>query len=214
MSSEQKRVVIVPGIAMPPVPKSKVKIFNALKVLAGEKAFDKISVREICSIADVSKSTFYANFPDKNAIIHWHYDLVMEAGANKIGRTLSWEEGHFVTSLGFAAELPLYQQARQSIGQQGLLPYGLRQREAVLFETLTEYRKVELTDKLRFQVTALAAAEQAVAGKHLHSPDPIDVGAYVDNMLDIIPRALFEAMQIGEGERSFVFGNPWFGAFD
>ena len=213
MSSGQKRVVVVPGITMAPIPKSKVKIFNALKLLVAEKAYDKISVREIYDTAGVSKSTFYANFPDKNAIVRWHYDMVMEAGVNRIGRTLSWEEGHFVTTLGFAAELPLYQQARQSEGQQGLLPYGLRQREAILHETLTEYCKVDLTDKLRFQVTALAAAEQAVAGKYLQRAELFDVSTYVDNMLDIIPRALFEAMQIGERERSFVFGNPWIGAF-
>lgn len=209
MSSEQRRVVVIPSIATTPIPKSKVKIFNALRSLAGEKEFDRISVREICDAAKISKSTFYANFPDKYAIIHWHYDMVMESGVNKIGRTLSWEEGHFITSFGFAAELPLYRMARKSIDQHGLLPYGLRKRESVLIETLSDYRKVNVTDKLRFQVTALAAAEQAVVGKYLNSPDPIDVSAYVDNMLDIIPRALYDALQIDGREQGAAFANSW-----
>lgn len=213
MSSEQRKVLIVPSLSASTIPKSKVKIFAALKAIAKEKEFDKISVREICDTAGVAKSTFYSNFQDKYAVIHWHYDMVMGAGVNKIGRTLSWEEGHLITSFGFAAEKPLYNLARKSTDQNGLLPYGIRNREAVLIETLTQYRKVDLTDKLRFQITAVAAAEQAVVQRYLNSAKPIDVLAYVDNMVDIIPKELFEAMQIEEGGMSPFFKNPWEGIF-
>ena len=213
MGSEQRKIVIVPNITTSAIPKSKAKIFGALKVLAKDKAFDKISVREICDTAGISKSTFYGNFQDKYEIIHWHYDAVMEAGVTKIGRSLSWEQGHLITSFGFASEMPLYRSARKSIDQNGLLPYGLRARESVLIETLTEYRRIELTDKLRFQVTALAAAEQAVIEKYLNSSSPVDVCAFVDNMLDIIPRALFDAMQIDDDRSSSSFENPWGNVF-
>lgn len=100
MSSEQRKVLVVPSLPISTIPKSKAKIFSALKAIAKEKDFDKISVREICDAAGVAKSTFYGNFQDKYAVVHWHYDMVMGAGADKIGRTLSWEEGHLITSFG------------------------------------------------------------------------------------------------------------------
>lgn len=213
MSGEQRNIVIVPHVTASNISKSRVKIFGALRKLAAEKPLDKISVREICDIAGVSKSTFYNNFQDKYAIVNWHYDMVMEAGVNKIGRTLSWEQGHLITSFGFAGEMAIYRAARKSSDQNGLLPHGIRARESVLIETLTEYRHVELTDKLSFQVTALAAAEQAVVGRYLTSSNPIDVCAYVENMLSIIPPELFDAMQIDGGTRGFAVENPWNSVF-
>ncbi len=213
MSDSKTKVLVVPSLQASPIPKSKVKIFTALRAIAKEKPFDKISVREICDTAGVAKSTFYSNFQDKYAVIHWHYDMVMGAGVNKIGRTLSWEEGHLITSFGFAAEVPLYNLARKSTDQNGLLPYGIRNREAVLIETLTQYRHVELTDKLRFQITAVAAAEQAVVQRYLNSAKPIDVLAYVDNMIDIIPKELFDAMQLEDNGAGHLFKNPWEGIF-
>ncbi len=209
MNNDQRKILVVPNLAASVIPKSKVKVFNALKTLAKEKEFDKISVREICDTAGIAKSTFYSNFHDKYSIIHWHYDMVMEAGVNKIGRTLSWEEGHLITSFGFAAEMQLYNLARKSTDQNGLLPYGIRRREAVLIDTLTNYRKVELIDKLRFQITAVAAAEQAVVVRYLNNAKPIDVLNYVDNMVDIIPRELFEAMQVEDSGVGTSFKNPW-----
>lgn len=209
MSSEQRKVLVVPSLPISTIPKSKAKIFSALKAIAKEKDFDKISVREICDAAGVAKSTFYGNFQDKYAVVHWHYDMVMGAGADKIGRTLSWEEGHLITSFGFAAEKQLYDLARKSTDRNGLLPYGVRNREAVIIETLTHYRNIELTDKLRFQITALVAAEQAVVLRYLNSAKPIDVLNYVDNMIGIIPKELFNAMQLEESSTSQLFKNPW-----
>ena len=208
MSGEQKKIVVVPKLTIAGIPKSKGKIFRALKTLVGEKDFDRISVREICDMAGISKSTFYGNFQDKYAIVNWHYDMVMEAGVTQIGRTLSWEQGHLITSFGFAEEMPIYRKARKSSDQNGLLPYGIRAREAVLIETLVEYRKVELTDRLRFQVTALASAEQAVVGRYLNSSSPVDVCAYVDNLISVVPKELFDAMQI-EDDGVGTFENPW-----
>ncbi len=209
MGSEKRKIVIVPSVAASAVSKSKAKIFVALKTLAAEKDFDRISVREIYDLAGVSKSTFYNNFQDKNAIIHWHYDMVMGAGANKIGRTLSWEQGHLITSFGFADELPLYRAARKSSDLNGLLPYGHRAREAVLIKTLSEHRNVEVTDRLRFQVTALAAAEQAVVGRYLSNVGPMSVFDYVEHMISIVPQELFEAMQIDGNAAGPNFENPW-----
>lgn len=213
MSSEQRKIIVVPHVSISAISRSKAKIFAALKALVAEKPFDKISAREIYDAAGVSKSTFYSNFQDKNAILHWHYDMVMEAGVTKIGRTLSWEQGHLITSFGFAGELPVYRAARKSNDQNGLLPYGHRAREAVLIETLTKHRNVVITDKLRFQVTALVAAEQAVVGRYLNGSNPVDVCSYVDNMISIIPKELYEAMQIDIAEEASSIENPWSSVF-
>lgn len=54
---EDKRVV-----------KSKKKIKQALVTLLGEKAFDQITVTELCAAAQMSRITFYTHYADKYAL--------------------------------------------------------------------------------------------------------------------------------------------------
>lgn len=46
--------------------------------LAGTKAVDKITVREIAENCGLSTATFYRHFQDKNALIAWVYNYQME----------------------------------------------------------------------------------------------------------------------------------------
>lgn len=51
---------------------------KAMKELLNKKAFQKISVNELCEIAQVSRSTFYANFDDKYQLFSYCMDEAQE----------------------------------------------------------------------------------------------------------------------------------------
>lgn len=53
--------------------KTKRAFAQAFGELAGEKAFDKITVGEICAKADRSPATFYRHFRDKYDLVAWEY---------------------------------------------------------------------------------------------------------------------------------------------
>lgn len=59
---------------------SKSQITNALFLLMEKERFQEISILEICQNANVSRTTFYRNYPSKEAIIEDHiYKLLHQA---------------------------------------------------------------------------------------------------------------------------------------
>lgn len=195
------------------VPQLEVDVFNALRSLVEERAFDKITVRSICERANVSKSSFYQHFSDKYSIMQWHYDLVTNAGTAQIGRTLSWRGGHLITTAGIAPYVSVYDSAGLSTTYEGLLAYSLRKRKNDIYQTLTNYRHVRITDRLEFQIDALVGAEQAAAKSSFSKIETMGVSEFADCMVSLVPRELFEALEISPGESPSEEKNPWASLF-
>ncbi len=53
------------------VEKTKLKIAEQMKYLMRRKSIEKIRVSELCTLADVERSTFYHHFKDKYALVAW-----------------------------------------------------------------------------------------------------------------------------------------------
>lgn len=70
---------------------TKQHIANALKSLAGEKAFSNITVANICSESGINRSTFYYHFDDKYDLQRWIFQH--ECGADLVKNRPSgfWE---------------------------------------------------------------------------------------------------------------------------
>lgn len=53
---------------------TKRALANALKELMQEKAFEKISVGDICERCDMNRKSFYYHFKDKYDLVNWIFD--------------------------------------------------------------------------------------------------------------------------------------------
>ena len=51
------------------VVKTKKNLYESLLFLMGERSFEEIKVSEICEKAIINRSTFYAHFEDKYALL-------------------------------------------------------------------------------------------------------------------------------------------------
>ena len=175
--------------------RSRVRIFQALKTLMEYEDFDRISVKHICQVAHTGKTTFYAHFQDKYDIIQWFTNLFYDIGVARIGRSLTWEQGHRISTAGYLNYQPMLRKAFQSMDYNGIATYSPRRREDNLFETLTDYKHVEVTPLIRAQVISLAAGETAYFHRYLAEIDSPNLEDVVAAFMSIIPPQLHELLK-------------------
>ncbi len=173
---------------------TKMNIVRALQELSESKSFSRISVDDIAGLAKISRSSFYHHFSDKNAVVQWHSFLLYGIGLDQIGRTLSWFEGHLITTKGFERYSTLYTNAAQSGEYSGGLPTYIRHRQENLQETIVKYKKIELTPQLKFQIEALANAEGTISFQWLNKAYTFSIREYSSLMTNIVPKELFDLL--------------------
>jgi AcrR family transcriptional regulator len=174
---------------------SKIKIFQALETLMSYEDFDRIAVKHICEVAHIGKTTFYSHFKDKYDIIQWFTTLYFDIGIARIGRTLTWEQGHRISTSGFLHHRPLLSKAFQSMDYNGLAMYSPRRRENNLVQTLSEYKKVEITPRLHAQIIALSVGEAAYFHRYLVENNSPKLDELVDALMGIIPPQLYKLLK-------------------
>ena len=61
---------------------TKILIKEALSKLLQEKGFDKISIKELCELAGINRSTFYSHYKDLNELQNKIYDEFLDSFQN------------------------------------------------------------------------------------------------------------------------------------
>lgn len=187
---------------------TRMRIFNALEELIRDVALDKVKTADICKLASVSKSTFYMYFSDKYAIVQWYLDILYAMGVTKIGRTLTWEEGHRITTSGIERKKELFLEASKSTDYNAIDNYSVRKREAEMIKTLTEFQGRELTGKLHAQIISLAIGERAVTSRIRREFPDTPVDQIVEYLISIIPTDLYEALKTPALPAGYPENNP------
>lgn len=70
---------------------TKKALATALKELMEEKAFEKISVGDICERCDMNRKSFYYHFKDKYDLVNWIFDTEFIAVAKQKTYEHTWE---------------------------------------------------------------------------------------------------------------------------
>ncbi len=130
-------------------------ILFALERLLQNRRYVEIGVNEICAEAHISKPTFYRYFQNKDSIIQWMSKEAMSCGVAQVGRKYTWFEGHYRTMTVFLRHKVYYSDPQSPAVTSSLQAFSSGYLKETLIETLTDYKKVEITEKLVFQIEAL-----------------------------------------------------------
>ena len=172
----------------------KMSILEAMTELMRKTPIDELSVDRICTAASISRATFYRYFKDKFAVGQWHMRYCSSLGTAKIGRTLSWREGYYVTETAIADHLDFYINAAKSKDYNSIDSFNQRFRRETLTETVVDHRHVLLTEKLKVEIDAAVQLEIYLM-PHWHYGDyDISLEAMCDLMASMIPHELFELL--------------------
>ena len=153
----------------------KMKILHAVN-----KSLDQITVAEICRNAGISRQTFYRHFESKYDIPWWYSIFCRQFYLNEIGRTIDWKTGYYHHLRLIAQERDFF---RESIQYSINTPFGQtimpENRKSVLFDTLENYRHVEVNDKPALHRRDILEAgmrghERLVPLRRAHQPRALD----------------------------------------
>ena len=135
------------------------RFLDAAEVLLADRSLAKLSISDLCAQAQVSRQTFYRYFEDKYDLAQWHFTHIVAKPLIEIGRTLNWYDATLAAVNEIVARKVLYVAAyQQSRGYQSISAFGHRSIRDILTETIVEYRGIELTDDLEFQIRYHAEA--------------------------------------------------------
>lgn len=185
---------------------TKTNIISAMNRLCARMPFEKIRVDAIAREAGISRSSFYHHFADKNAAVQWITLYFYSKGLDQTGRTLSWFEGHMITTRGFKQFPHLLTAAAEGRDYGAGQPFYVRHRQKTLTETLVKYKGLELTDLLKFQIEALPHAEKAMANNFEMGKYDLSLRRYCELMVSLVPKELFEALEEPVGSSTFHEG--------
>ena len=174
---------------------SDVKIFQALVNLLKTEEFDDVTVKQIYKTAHVGKTTFYSHYQDKYDIIQQFTSIFFDLGVAQIGRTLTWQQGHTVSTTGYLQFCDILRKAFLSKDYNGLQLYSPRRREENIIETLSKYKKVEIDKLLHAQIVSLATGETALFSQYIIKEKSPKINEFVQALMCIVPQQLYELLK-------------------
>lgn len=176
--------------------RTKVDIASAFNMLCESEPFSKIRVETIAHAANVSRSSFYYHFEDKHAVVNWLTQQFYASGIDEIGRSLTWFEGHLITTKQFVQYRALLNSGGRLDGYNAGVPTFIRHRQENLMETLVDIQKKELTQRLQFQIEALPHSEYYMTDKFLRGDfGNMRIKQFCDLVISLVPHDLYEALE-------------------
>lgn len=169
---------------------TKIRILHAI-----DRPVRDLTIDEVCDLSGVSRSTFYRHFKTREDFYFWYALLCGHLALDQIGRTLSWPEGmrrHF-SLLAEEKEFLVYCAEREpSCGTE----YMESRRREIIFETLREFRHVEVTEELRFQVACYTHLEAWAAPRWFRTHMAVDPMVFAERLEGCVPSLLHQSMQL------------------
>ena len=174
--------------------RAKMKIVEACNNLCKTIPYEHVRVSDIVKEAGISRTGFYYHFQDKSAIVLWMSDQFYAEGLDEIGRTLTWFEGHLVTTHLFKKFNALFNSAANDREYRSGQSYYVRHRQKILTDTLVNYQEKQLTPLLKFQIEALPYSEMAMANKFMANEFDLTLKEYAKLAASLAPRELHDAL--------------------
>lgn len=176
------------------IPATKLAVIQALDELCGTRRFERIGVVDIARQAGISRSSFYYHFSSRNDVVGYLSRFAFAQGIDRIGRGLTWFEGHYTTTRILYPYRNLIIAAAGAQGYDGAASSYRRHRSAALVATIRE-RGVEVTDSLAFEALALASAEQVMTDKFIRGDfGTMSIRAFCTYLAGIVPEGLRDAV--------------------
>lgn len=128
----------------------------AFERLLDQHAYKDIAVTDICREAHISKPTFYRCFEGKDYVVHWLTKEIIKCGIAEIGRRYSWLEGISNSVAALYRYRVFYSNTKNLAFAISIISNSSVFLKGIFVETLIDYKDVELTEMLVYQIDAFS----------------------------------------------------------
>lgn len=168
-------------------------IARALNELLKTKAIDRITVIDLCTAADISRSTFYSYFDDIYQVGEWVWDneprLVLESLGEAFGYRACFQ--HLCDHLkALREQLGHIRPVREQNGD----TYAQRNTFAILESRVVKTRGRPLDEIERMQLTYVSRANEALFLKWFEDDLAMPSSLLVDIIVRLAPDFVLEAV--------------------
>ena len=139
----------------------RMQIVYALEKLVQTKNLADITVKDVCKLSGVPRSTFYFYFCDIYSVPQWVWDDMMSTTLYRIGAGVTWDEGHRYMFNNILKHKALFTKIYWENDNNSILEYGYRGGYAAIKRNVEVYKKHHWTKdellELDYTVRALAS---------------------------------------------------------
>lgn len=163
--------------------KRRMDFVKALDALMREKAFEKVTVADLCSETGCSRPTFYRCFQDKYDIPRWFLRLQFVRFLSETGRALTLYDANLLMSHALLKNKSFFENAYRVRDPLSIRYYGPEMVVENLLETLTQWKGISVTQELLFQVQWYAVASTQMVMRWVDEGmemSPEELAGYMD----------------------------------
>ncbi len=142
--------------------RTKKALAQALKQLMQEKAFEKISVSDICEKCDMNRKSFYYHFKDKYDLVNWIFDTEFIAVTKDVPLLEDTEKWGMAICEYFYENRAFYRKALRITGQNSLSDHFREMLSSILSKRFEDMLGVKITNdfQINFFTDAVVLAFQ------------------------------------------------------
>ncbi len=160
-----------------------------------DRPLDKLTVKDICAAASISRDTFYRYFSSKYDIPVWHGKFVQSLYLDEAGRTIDLKTGYYHDFRLLAQEKEFYKNALRNFGRTiQEFPEMIAHRKEVLRDTIGEWNHIPITNEMEFCIDAYASLETLLVTRWLRDECQTSPEVFAEYMLSVVPRKIYKAL--------------------
>lgn len=173
-------------------------ILNATLELCATASIERVTVKDICERAGVSRQTFYLRFEDKFAVAMWYLRSLLGDSFAKLGSEIGWRQAYLEEFVNIEESVRTHPHTLVNLFDSQDYNSVLLSAARTAVQDFTERYRARYghePDKLvAFQISTFARTASVVSTEWIKSGCVIPADEFVDYFVTLIPRNLYEAL--------------------
>lgn len=174
----------------------RLKLAMALATILKSTSLEQVRITALCEIAGVSRTTFYNLFDNIDDLCLWTIHNVAQHGLEDIGRTMSWEEGYYLFFQRVLDVRELYVALSTHATRDYYQQHAIEKRYETLVESVRMRTGSKPFTKEKLEIRQFVEAETMVVMNWMTSKMSAPIGSLVTTIISMVPRHLYEALEI------------------